>query len=75
MHVDTSATRHQPTSLTLFPLPLPVSLSSHLHIHSDPQLFVYFWDCLIRGQMCKLCLAAAEACGVGEQRSNRGKGF
>lgn len=31
-----------------------------------PTIVVYFWDCLIRGQMCKLCLAAADACGVGE---------
>lgn len=25
--------------------------------------------------MCRLCLAAAEACGVGEQRSNWGVGL
>lgn len=56
------------------PFCLSLSLSSHLHIHFDPQLFVYFWDCLIRGQMCRLWLAAAEACGVGEQQSDGGEG-
>lgn len=57
------------------PVSLTLSLSFHLHMHSDPQLFVYFWDCLIRGQMCRLCLAAAEACGVGEQWCDSREGF
>lgn len=70
----TSAYLSHTISISL-PVSLSLCLSSHLHIHSDPQLFVYFWDCLIRGQMCRLCLAAAEACGLREQQSDRGKGF
>lgn len=65
-----------PSSLTLF-LSLWMSFSlclpSHLHMDCDPQLFVYFWDCLIRGQMCRLCLAAT-ACRVGEQWCDSGDG-
>lgn len=53
---------------------LACSFVSHLHIHSDPQLFVYFWDSLIRGQMCRLSLAAAEVCRVEEWKDmNRGE--
>lgn len=72
--------RHQLTflshTISVSALPsLSLSLSSHLHIHSDPQLFVYFWDCLIRGQMCRLCLAAAEAYEWGSSGVTGERGF
>lgn len=75
MTMDASGICHQTTFFShTISISLPVTLSSHLHIHSDPQLFVYFWDGLIRGQMCRLCLAAAEACGVVEAVEWRGEG-